>query len=207
MTMQLPIRRWIYAYVQAFPAPIRAFLLRALVLFVCWKGLYIFFLMDARVLDQPLTGLVGHQATLLLNMFSGAEIYSSKHMIKQTVMEGQLITAPVVNILFSGVRVVSIADSCNGLELFILYMGFILAMPASLKRKTFFALTGLLVIHAVNVLRCAGLGLLVVHMQQYFDLAHHYIFKMLVYATIFLLWIAFSRKVILKTEAHVPVPH
>lgn len=91
-----------------------------------------------------------------------------------------------------------IADPCNGLELLVLYLIFIIALPATLKRKLFFVVAGLLIIHFVNILRCVGLVALLIHYDEYFNIAHHYIFKMAVYFTIFLCWFWFAKGVQFK---------
>ncbi|MFZ9718713.1 MAG: exosortase/archaeosortase family protein, partial [Chitinophagaceae bacterium] len=73
-----------------------------------------------------------------------------------------------------------------------------LAMPASWKRKVIFAFTGAIIIHFVNLIRCVGLCALAINASVHFDFAHHYLFKIMVYSTIFLLWVQFMRKVSLK---------
>lgn len=186
---------------EAFPAPVKTFALRALVLFLFWKGLYLFVWQEPRTLDAPLTKAVGRQSTVLLNMIRPADTFRVKEGIHSTTMEGVTIQKPQTLIYKGSRKLVGIEDGCNGLELFVLYIGFILAMPASFARKIAFGAGGLLVIHAVNLLRCSGLGLMLISMKQYFDLAHHYIFKIVIYATIFLLWVAYSRKLKLTGSA------
>lgn len=182
-----------------FPAPVKAFLVRALVLFIVWKFLYIFFWQEQRTLDDPLSELAARQTAWVLNIFSGPDEYTVKPVTWNRVIEGESIPTRDMGIFRNGRRIILISHSCNGLELFVLYIGFILAMPASFRRKFFFIIAGLLIIHAANVIRCVGLGILVMHWRQFFDVAHHYIFKIVIYATIFLLWVWFSKKISLLT--------
>ena len=37
-----------------------------------------------------------------------------------------------------GKKIVGVADACNALELFVLYLGFLIAYPSSVKRKLLF---------------------------------------------------------------------
>lgn len=177
-----------------FPPLVKTFLIRALLLFVIWKGLYLFFWSESRTLDDPLTLLVGKQSAQLLNFFTASGDFNSKPMVALKRFEGEIQVSQVAFVSKGTKPIMNIADECNGLELFVLYIGFIIAMPTSIKRKLIFGISGILIIHAVNLLRCIGLGLLVMHWDQYFDVAHHYIFKIMVYSTIFFLWILFSRK-------------
>jgi len=185
----------------AFPPAVRQFLVRALLLFIAWKALYLFLWQTPRTLDEPLTRSVGRQTTWVLNFLNGTDQFREREIYKTTYIEGERIQSPMSHVYLGDRRVIGIADSCNGLELFILYIGFILAMPAYWKRKLIYGTVGLLIVHVVNILRCVGLGALMLGMDEYFELAHHYIFKMFIYGTIFLLWVRFSRNIVLKPAA------
>jgi exosortase family protein XrtF len=183
----------------SYPPAIRAFLIRSLILFVVWKGLYIFFLAEPRTLDDPLTQMVGKHSVWVLNKFIPEHKFTSKSKIALKKFEGEIQVSRVSMIYDNGKLLMYISDECNGLELFILYFGFIIAMPASLKRKGLFALIGIFVIHGVNILRCVGLSMLLMNWDTYFDLAHHYIFKIMVYSVIFILWVIFTKKLSFST--------
>jgi exosortase/archaeosortase family protein len=185
----------------SFPPPVRTFALRALALFIIWKGLYLFLWQEPRTLDGPLTKIVGRQSARMLSVMRPSDTFRVRDRINKTYLEGVPVYTPQTVIYRDGKKLVGIADPCNGLELFILYIGFILAMPASIGRKLLFGIGGLLVIHVVNLLRCSGLGLVIISMDQYFDFAHHYLFKIFIYATIFGLWVLFSKKLNLVKES------
>ena len=87
-----------------------------------------------------------------------------------------------------------VADPCNALELYVLYIGFLFAFPASLKRVLLFSVIGILVIYMVNIIRLAALASMNMHRVSAVDMAHHYVFKMIVYALIFGLWVLFTKK-------------
>ena len=183
------------------PVQIAQFLRSALLTFIIWKSIYLIFLLPNRMIDAPLTSMVGTQSVWLLNTVYPGNLYTSKDTIATISFEGVLQSNPVANIYKSGNLLMKIADGCNGLELFVLYIGFIIAMPAKLKRKLVYSILGIVIIHCVNVLRCAGLSVLIDQLQSYFDIAHHYIFKMVIYGIIFLLWIRFSSRLTLFNKA------
>ena len=182
-----------------FPPQIKTFLIRSFILFVVWKGLYLLLWSEKRTLDDPLTQMVAKHSVWVLNQITPGNTFTAKPMIAVKNFEGEIQVSRVSRIDKSGKPIMNIADECNGLELFILYFGFLLAMPASIKRKIWFGVAGIFIIHAVNVVRCIGLGLLLMNWDTYFDIAHHYIFKIMVYSTIFILWIWFSKNLSFST--------
>ena len=40
------------------------------------------------------------------------------------------------------------------------------------------------------------------HMDEYFEIAHHYVFKIVIYATIFALWVWFSQRISFLNPRH-----
>jgi exosortase/archaeosortase family protein len=177
------------------PHPVKLFLLRALVLFIAWKAIYLAILLPNRILDRPLTYAVTIGAVGTLNGAGRSHDYaaiSATHPKKDA--DGRITgSEDTMDIYSHQVRALSIADACNGLELMVLYAGLILCLPARPGRKVLFIGTGILLIEVLNVLRCAGLVLLFQHRPEYVDFSHHYLFSLLVYGAIFWLWWLFSR--------------
>jgi exosortase/archaeosortase family protein len=182
---------------KAIPPPVKLFLLKAVILFVVWKALYVFVLKPDRILDKPLTNAVGEATAATLNGFGYSHAYmavSGIHPKGNPTTGEAVVWEPVMNIWLQNDRVLSIADACNGLELMILYAGLILCLPSLPLRKTGYILWGMLMIQVLNVIRCMGLVLLYRHQPQYLDFSHHYLFSFLVYAFIFWLWYLFSKE-------------
>lgn len=92
-----------------------------------------------------------------------------------------------------GGRILKVGIPCSGLELFIYYIIIILAYPGSWKLKALFIPAGVLIIHLINVARFVALALVDIYTPEYFQLHHHFIFKIAVYLFIFLFWILFVR--------------
>lgn len=185
-------------YFLQIPPAVRKFFFRSFLLFISWKITYLFFLLPSRIADGPLTQNVGTQTVNLLNSVYHTNNFASIPFVSIKYFEGQIINTNVSRIEYGGQKVMQISDSCNGLELFVLYLGFIIIMPASFIRKFFYSVFGLTFIHLLNILRCFGLAYTQIYFNQYFDFAHHYVFKMVVYSSIFVLWIIFSRKLNFK---------
>ncbi|MBO6880789.1 archaeosortase/exosortase family protein [Winogradskyella sp.] len=186
---------------QDIPKPIRLFLGKALLLFVVWKILYVGFLLDSKILDYPLTTHVGEASAELLNRFSSMSGFESVREVKTSIYEGELITEETSMIYHNNKPVLYIADVCNGLELIVLYIGFIVCMPSSFFRKLLYIVLGAILLDVVNIGRCIGLIYLREYFEYYFDFAHKYLFKITIYAFTFLLWMLYARKINLNNES------
>lgn len=96
---------------------------------------------------------------------------------------------------------VIVGDPCNGLLLYALFAGFILAFPGPVRDKLWFVPLGVLAIYALNVGRVAGLALNHVYWHPTVDFNHHYTFTFVVYGAIGVLWVVWAKRV-----ATPPVP-
>lgn len=171
------------------------FFLKALGLFVAWKVLYLSVLLPHKVPDGFLTRTIGRSTAATLNVLPGAsDKYYTEQALDTVLLDGKIVSAPATDIYRNGERTLRVADACNGLELMVLYTGFILCFPAMAARKWKFALGGIVLICLLNVIRCAGLVLIFVHYRRYLDFSHHFLFTFVIYALIFLLWFIFTKK-------------
>jgi exosortase/archaeosortase family protein len=174
------------------PKPVKVFLLKAMAVFVVWKAVYLLLLLPGRVLDKPLTYVIGKGTAASLNLISRPAGYTATSTIhaKDFGNEG---VEPVMAIRRGGDTVLSIADPCNGLELLVLYSGLIFCLPASRRRKLAYIGSGIFLIEVINIIRCTGLVLVYLDSPQYLSFSHHYLFTFVVYAFIFWLWWLFSK--------------
>ena len=104
--------------------------------------------------------------------------------------------------IHQGKDILLIADGCNGLELIVLYIGFIICFPSSILKKIIFILLGIGIIDLSNIIRCGGL----VFLKRYygyelFQFAHHYGFKITLYSIIFMMWVLFTKNKKIKNSA------
>ncbi len=158
------------------PENIRPFLLRAAILIVAWELLYNFILKPSGIPDDQLTRIVQVGAMKLLSFFY-TDVGEDENVI-----------------ILNGSRAVSIARQCNGLELIVLYMGFIFCLPSSPKRMILFGAIGVLVIYILNIIRTAILAVMYDINHSMTDFAHHYVFKIIIYAVVFLGWVLYMKK-------------
>ena len=183
------------------PLPIRLFLGKALLFFVIWKLIYIGFFFNSKIIDHPLTTHVGKASVELLNRWSSMSGFEVVRTSKSLLFDGEYEPHEASLIYHNGKQVLYIGDPCNGLELMVLYIGFIVCMPSGLWRKVLYIVLGVILLDLVNIFRCMGLIYLREYFHYYFDFAHKYVFKISVYTVTFLIWLYFSRKINLNNEA------
>ncbi|MBP0902266.1 archaeosortase/exosortase family protein [Mariniflexile gromovii] len=183
------------------PLPIRLFLGKALLFFIAWKIIYVFFLFDSQYLDSILTKHVGNSSVKVLNGLGSMSGFTAINETYPEIHYGEIQEFNMSVIYHNDKKILNIANACNGLELIILYIGFIICMPSSFLRKVLYIIIGVILIDFINIIRCVGLIYLREYFQQYFQFAHHYLFKIIVYSTTFIMWIVYSRKIQLKNES------
>ena len=97
-------------------------------------------------------------------------------------------------LLMNGSPAVVVGAPCDGMVLYALFAGFVLAFPGPGRRKLWFIPVGMAVIWGLNVLRVAALALNHHFARQSVDFNHHYTFTFVVYFCIFALWMLWARR-------------
>src|SRR5688572_24843753 len=90
--------------------------------------------------------------------------------------------------------VVYVSNGCNGMVLFALFTGFILAYPGPWKAKLFYIPAGVFLIYVLNVLRIMALALNSWHSRDTLEFNHKYTFAFVVYACIFAFWMFWIKR-------------
>ncbi|MFD1469912.1 exosortase X [Hymenobacter caeli] len=91
-------------------------------------------------------------------------------------------------VTLAGDPAVLVGDPCNGLALYALFAGFVVAYPGSLRRKAWFIPLGVAAVYLLNVARVAALALNHAYWYHTVDFNHHYTFTFVAYAAILGLW-------------------
>jgi exosortase family protein XrtF len=176
------------------PGPVLSFFAKALVVFLAWKLAYLLFLQPHRTLDEPLTAAIGNSTVAVLNLFGGQGAYSVRRVLYSEQLDGGTRTGDVAEIYRDEQKTLRIADACNGLELMVLYAGFLFCYPGRPSRRFGFLFGGLALIYLMNVVRCAVLIRIFLKSRQFLDFSHHFAFTFIVYGIIFLLWYLYTRR-------------
>jgi exosortase family protein XrtF len=139
------------------------------------------------------TNVVAEQTKVLLETFGyNVELSPSKF-------------DPSVIVSVNLVSIVRVVEGCNAISVMILFVAFVLAFSKGLVKTLAFILVGLLIIHILNVSRIAFLTIGIMKYPQYEHVLHGVIFPLIIYGTVFLLWIVwvtkFSKNVSKTTSA------
>ena len=90
-------------------------------------------------------------------------------------------------------------EGCNVISVAILFLAFIFAFYEG--AKTFlFAAVGVVFLHIMNVLRIAGLNILLVEWPHYSKIGHDYLFPAVIYGTVVILWLIWVQYFALKKK-------
>ena len=156
------------------------FLIKDFLLYVIWFVSYDFFISPSGKIDHWLNNRVASDAATLLSIvgFHGSTVLGNAQVI----------------VLIDGVKMVGVGNPCNGLELFVLYAGFIICFPGNIKSKLWFIPLGIIGIYLINTLRAAVLAVIQLKAPEHLDFNHHYTFTIIVYSFIFGLWMMWVNK-------------
>ena len=104
-------------------------------------------------------------------------------------------------LLMDGRPAVIVGTPCNGLVIYTLFAGFIIAFPAPLRAKLWFIPLGVILLYLLNIVRVGALALNQHYAHQSVDFNHHYTFSFVVYGCICLLWMWWVRRYGLPADA------
>ena len=130
---------------------LKTFFIKIFILALCWKLLHFFLLGPARIPDAFLTDLVTAGTVKLTNLlhFLNFEAGWMKHPFHSATANG---------LTNNGKCFFLIDDTCNGLEIMLIYIGILLILPNKFNlRKLWFILGGLAVLIIANMVRCTAL--------------------------------------------------
>lgn len=96
--------------------------------------------------------------------------------------------------IINGKRVARIVEGCNAISVMILFAAFIVAFSSTLKRTLLYIITGIVIIHILNVVRVGLLCLSFYYYPEYEDMVHDILFPLFIYGVVFVLWIMWVAK-------------
>jgi exosortase/archaeosortase family protein len=183
------------------PAEVRVFLIRATLLFIVWKSVYILWLIPNQVPDAPLVRWLGDGTTVMMNMIYATDSFYAVHTTRPKVYGADTVMATYSMVKKGKRSILGIYQACNGLELMVLYAGFILCFTGPWFRKFMYIITGIFALYIANVVRCGLLGWIGIEYPRHFDFAHKYFFNLVIYAIAFVLWIYYVKGLSNSDEA------
>ncbi len=128
-----------------------------------------------------ITHLVARQSESLINSFGyKAAIIPNKTELSMKLIVNETYLARIV-------------EGCNAISIMILFAAFVLSFFGKLKLTLFYIFAGAVIIYGMNIIRIAILAVGIYEFPQHTEFLHSIIFPLIIYGTVFLLWVIWVR--------------
>ncbi|AWI24620.1 exosortase family protein XrtF [Flavobacterium pallidum] len=97
-------------------------------------------------------------------------------------------------LFLDGHSIARIVEGCNAVSVMILFAAFIIAFSSKWLRTSLFIISGILLIHVLNVIRVGLISVAMEKYPQYKGLLHDVIFPLFIYGVVFGLWVLWINK-------------
>jgi exosortase family protein XrtF len=162
------------------------FLIKFLGFYLAGNLLYGLYVTNFEPAPDPITTAVTKQTALVLDQLGW-----STEVIPQ-------IIRPTVTIMHQQKAIVAVYEGCNGINVMIIFLAFVVAFGPIRKSMIWFVLAGLIIIHISNLVRIGLLFLVALYKPHYLYFSHKYFFTAFIYGFVLVLWMIwvkyFSRK-------------
>ena len=108
--------------INEIPKPVKTFATKALVLLVVWQVVYLGFLAPTRIIDKPLSMFTGNTTAWCVKKLMPGHSIVVKEVLQRERVEALEFDYLKTTIFADGMKLIGIADGCNGLSLFILFI-------------------------------------------------------------------------------------
>lgn len=125
---------------------------------------------------DPATEWVAHQTSGVLHLFG------------EDTNVASMPDTPTVGLNGRKESGLTFYEGCNGINVMIVFVSFMVAFSGPWRKLTVYILLGLISIHVANLIRLAMLFLVTLHWEHYFYYFHKYLFTAIIYSFVFGLW-------------------
>lgn len=132
---------------------------------------------------DPITSWVSEKSSGFINLF-GAETQTYPHESKSTIV----ISNEKYNVL-------SVYEGCNGFNVAIVFLAFLLSFPSYSKKLLWFIPVGIVLIHILNLGRIGLLYWVTLNQPKYLYFTHKYFFTAILFILVFFLWYIWVTKI------------
>ena len=144
-------------------------------------NLYLEFFRSPVYYPDYFTHLVAKQSEALISSFG----YNAQILPHQSELSMKLIV--------NDAYLARIVEGCNAISIIILFASFVLSFFGKLKLTLLYLLASAAIIYAMNIIRIAILAIGIYEYPEYTDFLHSIIFPLIIYGTVFILWLIWVR--------------
>ncbi|MBL3655374.1 exosortase family protein XrtF [Fulvivirga sediminis] len=156
--------------------PAILFIVKFLVLYLGLNLLYGFYIDTYSPSPDPITVVVTNQVSGVMSAF-GNGVEASDNQEK-----------PSVFLSLNGYNILSVYEGCNGLNVMIVFLVFLLSYGKPIKKLYWFIPMGLVGVHLFNLIRIILLFWVAQDFPEMMYFAHKYLFTAFLYIIVFLMW-------------------
>ncbi len=132
---------------------------------------------------DPVTKSVANQTVWILSFFD------------PTITDYPSIFVEYIPISNDRENVISVFEGCNGINVIIVYLSFLVAYKGPVRLFFAFLTLGSIGIHLLNLLRLTLLYAAAFYFPEYLYFFHKYLFTGIIYAMVFVLWFFWTKKI------------
>ena len=162
--------------------PTILFLVKFIGIYLVSNFLYGLYVTAYEPSPDPATHWVTDQTGAVLT-FSGWDTASEEHRKK-----------PTTYLKYNGKNILAVYEGCNGINVTIIFVAFLIAFGPISKSLLWFIPLGLLLIHLLNLARITLLFWVAIYAKDHMYFIHKYFFTAIIYVLVFSLWVACVRK-------------
>lgn len=175
--------------------PTILFLVKFFVIYFGLSVLYGFFIKNYDTAQPSQADPVTHFVTYNCSLSANALGYTTTVVEDDHLNRDYMPEVTYDSIWFNGIYAVSIEEGCNGINIMLLFIAFIIAFGGKLVNMLIFIPSGIIFIHLANIGRLMLLCLLNVEWGgRAFHFFHKYFFTAVIYLAILLLWYLWAVK-------------
>src|SRR5690606_20854765 len=96
--------------------------------------------------------------------------------------------------------ILAVYEGCNGINVMIIFVAFLLAFGPMVKAMLWFLPLGLFMIHMMNLVRITLLFWVSIYVESLMYFTHKYFFTATLYVVVFILWVWWVKRFALRNE-------
>jgi exosortase family protein XrtF len=159
------------------------FLGKYIALYIVLNTMYAWYVQHYSPNADPITKMVTHHSAAILHAFDDE--------VSLRVISGK----SHVPITKNDETVIEVFEGCNSINVFIVFLSFIIAFQGSLKLFVQFLFGGMGIIYLINLLRIIALYVVALKFPDALYFFHKFFFTGIIYLIVFALWYLWTVKV------------
>lgn len=164
------------------------FILKFVGLYLLLNTAYGFYIEFYSPLSDPLTIAVTRQAAGILSLF---------HEIIHAIPDP---SSSYVMLQKDFQTIVNVFEGCNGINVMIVYLSFLLAFKGAWKSTIIYFFFGLVIIYCMNMVRILLLFEIAYYFPERLYFFHKYFFTGIIYVVVFIIWYFWIKRIRLREK-------